>query len=87
MSYFEYNKSETDTKYYEILETLMERWEYKLSSLKKPKAAMTQTKPADISQQSVMRQICANNNTVGAGFGVSEEQKTKTKKIVGIAYK
>lgn len=44
MSYFEYNKSEKDIKYYEILETLMERWEYEIVEFKKLKVVMTQIK-------------------------------------------
>ena len=30
MPYFEYSKSTKDDEYYEILEMLMERWEYEI---------------------------------------------------------
>ena len=36
MPYFEYNQTVKDVEYYEILENLMDRWEY----LKKQKAAI-----------------------------------------------
>lgn len=37
MLYFEYSKSVKDAEYYEILETLMQRWEYEIVEFKEAK--------------------------------------------------
>ena len=37
MPYFEYNKSIKDIEYYEILEMLMERWEFEIVEFKEAK--------------------------------------------------
>lgn len=37
MPYFEYNKSLKNAEYYEILETLMQRWEYEIVEFKEAK--------------------------------------------------
>lgn len=37
MPYFEYNKSIKDVEYYEILETLMYRWEFEIVEFKEAK--------------------------------------------------
>ncbi len=37
MPYFEYSKSVKDVEYYEILENLMERWEYEIVEFKEAK--------------------------------------------------
>ncbi len=37
MPYFEYNKSAKDAEYYEILEMLIERWEYEIVEFKEAK--------------------------------------------------
>ena len=37
MPYFEYNKSVIDAEYYEILEMLMDRWEFEIVEFKEAK--------------------------------------------------
>ena len=38
MPYFEYNKTVKNVEYYEILENLMERWEYEIVEFKEAKS-------------------------------------------------
>lgn len=87
MPYFEYKKSIKDTEYYEILETLMERWEYEIVEFKEAKSNYDTDKIgryfSAISNEANLRQ----QQYGWLVFGVGEEQKTKIKKIVGTAYK
>lgn len=87
MPYFEYNKSVKDVEYYEILETLMQRWEYEIVEFKEAKSSYDTDKIgryfSAISNEANLRQ----QQYGWLVFGVGEEQKTKTKKIVGTAYK
>lgn len=87
MLYFEYSKSVKDAEYYEILETLMQRWEYEIVEFKEAKGGYDTDKIgryfSAISNEANLRQ----QQYGWLVFGVGEEQKTKTKKIVGTAYK
>lgn len=87
MPYFEYNKFAKDIEYYEILEMLMERWEYEIVEFKEAKSSYDTDKIgryfSAISNEANLRQ----QQYGWLVFGVGEEQKTKTKKIVGTAYK
>jgi len=87
MPYFEYNKSVKDVEYYEILENLMQRWEYEIVEFKEAKGGYDTDKIgryfSAISNEANLRQ----QQYGWLIFGVGEEQKTKTKKIVGTAYK
>ena len=87
MPYFEYNKSVKDIEYYEILENLMKRWEYEIVEFKEAKGGYDTDKIgryfSAISNEANLRQ----QQYGWLVFGVGEEQKTKTKKIVGTAYK
>lgn len=87
MPYFEYNKSAKDIEYYEILENLMKRWEYEIVEFKEAKGGYDADKIgryfSAISNEANLRQ----QQYGWLVFGVGEEQKTKTKKIVGTAYK
>ena len=85
MSYFDYNKSEKNVEYYEILETLMERWEYEIVEFKEAKSSYDTDKIgryfSAISNEANLRQ----QQYGWLVFGVGEEQKTKIQKIVGNA--
>jgi len=85
--YFEYSKSVKDAEYYEILETLMQRWEYEIVEFKEAKGGYDTDKIgryfSAISNEANLRQ----QQYGWLVFGVGEEQKTKIKKIVGTAYK
>ena len=87
MPNFEYNKSVNDVEYYEILETLMQRWEYEIVEFKEAKSNYDTDKIgryfSAISNEANLRQ----QQYGWLVFGVGEEQKTKLKKIVGTAYK
>lgn len=87
MPYFEYSKSVKDIEYYEILENLMKRWEYEIVEFKEAKGGYDTDKIGKyfsaISNEANLRQ----QQYGWLVFGVGEEQKTKTKKIVGTAYK
>lgn len=87
MPYFEYCKTIRDIEYYEILEMLMERWEYEVVEFKEAKSSYDTDKIgryfSAISNEANLRQ----QQYGWLVFGVGEEQKTKTKKIVGTAYK
>lgn len=87
MLYFEYNKSTKDAEYYEILEMLMERWEYEIVEFKEAKSSYDTDKIgryfSAISNEANLRQ----QQYGWLVFGVGEDQKTKIKKIVGTAYK
>lgn len=87
MPYFEYSKSVKDVEYYEILENLMERWEYEIVEFKEAKGGYDTDKVgryfSAISNEANLRQ----QQYGWLVFGVGEEQKTRIKKIVGTAYK
>lgn len=87
MPYFEYSKSVKDVEYYEILENLMKRWEYEIVEFKEAKGGYDTDKIgryfSAISNEANLRQ----QQYGWLVFGVGEEQETKTKKIVGTAYK
>ena len=87
MPYFECNKSAKDVEYYEILETLMQRWEYEIVEFKEAKSSYDTDKIgryfSAISNEANLRQ----QQYGWLVFGVGEEQKTKIKKIVGTSYK
>lgn len=87
MLYFEYDKFVKDSEYYEILENLMQRWEYEIVEFKEAKGGYDTDKIgryfSAISNEANLRQ----QQYGWLIFGVGEEQKTKTKKIVGTAYK
>ncbi len=87
MPYFKYSKSIKDIEYYEILENLMKRWEYEIVEFKEAKGGYDTDKIgryfSAISNEANLRQ----QQYGWLVFGVGEEQKTKTKKIVGTAYK
>lgn len=87
MHYFEYNKSVKDVEYYEILETLMKRWEYEVVEFKEAKSSYDTDKIgryfSAISNEANLRQ----QQYGWLVFGVGEERETKIKKIVGTAYK
>lgn len=87
MSYFDYNKFEKNVEYYEILEKLMERWEYEIVEFKEAKGSYDTDKIgryfSAISNEANLRQ----QQYGWLVFGVGEEQKSKIKKIIGTAYK
>ena len=87
MPYFEYNQTVRNVEYYEILENLMERWEYEIVEFKEAKSNYDTDK--------IGRYFSAISNEANLHqqqygwlvFGVGEEQGTKVKKVVGTAYK
>lgn len=87
MPYFEYNQTVKNVEYYEILENLMERWEYEIVEFKEAKSNYDTDK--------IGRYFSAISNEANLHqqqygwlvFGVGEERGTKTKKVVGTAYK
>ena len=87
MPYFEYNQTVKNVEYYEILENLMERWEYEIVEFKEAKSSYDTDK--------IGRYFSAISNEANLHqqqygwlvFGVGEEQGTKRKKVVGTAYK
>ncbi len=87
MSYFDYDKSKRDAEYYEILETLMNRWEYEIVEFKEAKGSYDTDKIgryfSAISNEANLRQ----QQYGWLIFGVGEERATNTKRIVGTAYK
>lgn len=66
MPYFEYSKSTKDDEYYEILEMLMERWEYEIVEFKEAKGGYDTDKIGRYFPRSAMKQICVNSNMVGS---------------------
>lgn len=85
MPYFEYNKSTKDLEYYEILETLMERWEYEIVEFKEAKGGYDTDKIgryfSAISNEANLRQ----QQYGWLVFGVGEQGKKK--RTVGTAFK
>ena len=85
MPYFVYDKSVKDVEYYEILEMLMERWEYEIVEFKEAKSNYDTDKIgryfSAISNEANLRQ----QQYGWLVFGVSE--KGKIRHIVGSSYK
>ena len=85
MPYFDYDKSEQDVEYYEILENLMARWEYEIVEFKEAKSNYDTDKIgryfSAISNEANLRQ----QQYGWLVFGVSE--KGKVRHVVGSAYK
>lgn len=85
MVFFEYDKSVKDIEYYEILEMLMERWEYEIVEFKEAKSSF------DIDK--IGRYFSAISNEANLKqqqygwlvFGVGEQDKVK--RVVGTAFK
>lgn len=85
MPYFEYNKSVKDVEYYEILEMLMERWEFEIVEFKEARNSYDADK--------IGRYFSAISNEANLHqqqygwlvFGVGEQNKTK--QIVGTSFK
>lgn len=85
MAFFEYDKNVKNVEYYEILEILMERWEYETVEFKEAKSNFDTDK--------IGRYFSALSNEANLKqqqygwlvFGVSE--KDKIKHLVGTAYK
>lgn len=85
MPYFEYNKSLKNAEYYEILETLMQRWEYEIVEFKEAKNSYDTDKIgryfSAISNEANLRQ----QQYGWLVFGVGEQNKTK--QVVGTSFK
>ncbi len=85
MSYFKYSKSVKDVEYYEILEMLIERWEYEIVEFKEAKGSYDTDKIgryfSAISNEANLRQ----QQYGWLIFGVGEQNKTK--QIVGTSFK
>ncbi len=85
MPYFEYSKSVKDVEYYEILENLMERWEYEIVEFKEAKGSYDTDKIgryfSAISNEANLRQ----QQYGWLIFGVGEQNKIK--QIVGTSFK
>ncbi|MDO5062772.1 MAG: ATP-binding protein [Peptostreptococcaceae bacterium] len=85
MPYFDYDKSVQDVEYYEILENLMDRWEYESVEFKEAKSNYDTDKIgryfSAISNEANLRQ----QQYGWLVFGVSE--KGKVRHVVGSAYK
>ena len=85
MPYFEYNKSAKDAEYYEILEMLIERWEYEIVEFKEAKGGYDTDKIgryfSAISNEANLRQ----QQYGWLIFGVGEQNKTK--QVVGTSFK
>jgi len=85
MHYFEYRKSIKDVEYYEILENLMERWEYEIVEFKEAKGGYDTDKIgryfSAISNEANLRQ----QQYGWLVFGVGEQNKIK--QIVGTSFK
>ena len=85
MSYFEYSKTVKDVEYYEILEMLMERWEFEIVEFKEAKGGYDTDKIgryfSAISNEANLRQ----QQYGWLVFGVGE--KNKIKQVVGTSFK
>ena len=85
MPYFEYSKSIKDVEYYEILEMLMERWEFEIVEFKEAKGGYDTDKIgryfSAISNEANLRQ----QQYGWLVFGVGEQNKTK--QVVGTSFK
>ena len=85
MPYFEYSKFTKDAEYYEILEMLMERWEYEIVEFKEAKGGYDTDKIgryfSAISNEANLRQ----QQYGWLIFGVGEQNKVK--QVVGTSFK
>ena len=85
MLHFEYNKSVKDVEYYEILEMLMECWEFEIVEFKEAKSNYDTDKIGKyfsaISNEANLRQ----QQYGWLIFRVGEQNKTK--QVVGISFK
>ncbi len=85
MPYYEYSKSVKDVEYYEILEMLMERWEFEIVEFKEDKGGYDTDKIgryfSAISNEANLRQ----QQYGWLIFGVGEQNKTK--QVVGTSFK
>ena len=85
MPYFEYSKSVKDFEYYEILEMLMERWEFEIVEFKEAKGGYDTDKIgryfSAISNEANLRQ----QQYGWLVFGVGEQNKAK--QVVGTSFK
>ena len=85
MPYYEYSKSVKDVEYYEILEMLMERWEFEIVEFKEAKGGYDTDKIgryfSAISNEANLRQ----QQYGWLVFGVGEQNKTK--QVVGTSFK
>ncbi len=85
MLYFEYNKFVKNAEYYEILENLMERWEYEIVEFKEAKGGYDTDKIgryfSAISNEANLRQ----QQYGWLIFGVGEQDKEK--QVVGTSFK
>ena len=85
MPYFEYSKSVKDIEFYEILEMLMERWEFEIVEFKEAKGGYDTDKIgryfSAISNEANLRQ----QQYGWLVFGVGEQNKTK--QVVGTSFK
>ena len=85
VKFFDYDKNVNNVEYYEILEDLMERWEYEIVEFKEAKGGYDTDKIgryfSAISNEANLR----NQQYGWLVFGVSE--KDKVKHVVGTAYK
>ena len=85
MSYFVYSKTVKDVEYYEVLEMLMERWEYEIVEFKEAKGGYDTDKIgryfSAISNEANLRQ----QQYGWLIFGVGEQNKTK--QVVGTSFK
>ena len=85
MTYFEYNKSLKDVEYYEILEMLIERWEYEIVEFKEAKSNYDADKIgryfSAISNEANLRQQQYGWLVLGVG------EKNMTKQVVGTSFK
>ena len=62
---FDYDHTSPDVEYYEILSTLMERWEYEIVEFKEAKGQYSEDKIGQYFSLSVMRQTLRISNMVG----------------------
>ncbi|MDE6904744.1 MAG: putative DNA binding domain-containing protein [Lachnospiraceae bacterium] len=85
MPYFDYSRSVKDVEYYEILEMLMERWEFEIVEFKEAKGGYDIDKIgryfSAISNEANLRQ----QQYGWLVFGVGEQNKTK--QVVGTSFK
>ena len=84
MIYFEYEKSSPKTEYYEILQNLMERWEYEIVEFKEAKGGYNEDK---IGQYFSAISNEANLKQQQFGWFILGVSETVDKHIVGTSFK
>ena len=84
MNYFEYEKSSPKTEYYEILQNLMERWEYEIVEFKEAKGGYNEDK---IGQYFSAISNEANLKQQQFGWFILGVSETVDKHIVGTSFK